>query len=315
MNDLQKLAASYINSGGFSDKPSAVVFDKPFTNRTGFQQLRSIADRTGIQNYGTGRPFSPTSLKEIRKHPLKYVEYVKEKPKTEAERLDDFYNPRKSHFAIGEVFEDLLRYGMEYVLDTKFDLIEGSIAAGLKTAAHDKGKKCVRMDDWQTCLRMHFAVKEYAPEYVERLRDSAFEAPAFGNIDVGPNQILVSGFLDGFHAETEYATDIKTIDKISEAYDRVFDKPWGAFHYWMQPATYHGRHNFETFEFMFVSKADVPDIMFITFTRSELDELHEYLKETVLSEAAYYLENGFQMKCNDYRKGFPRIRPAVRMPM
>lgn len=42
----------------------------------GLSQLKAIADKCPRGNYATGRPMSYSSLKEFRKHPLYYVNYV-----------------------------------------------------------------------------------------------------------------------------------------------------------------------------------------------------------------------------------------------
>lgn len=313
MNDLQKLAKSMIENGGFTAKPSVSVFDQTFEKQVGFDQLTALADRTGNPNYATGRAFSPSSLKKVHHHPLKYIEYVKEKPQTQAERLEVFYNSGKRHFAIGQVFEDMLRHGIEKTADELYVPESGTLTPAVKKAAHESGRKAVRAADWEKCIQMHLTVKEVAPEYVERLRVSSFEAPAYDTVKVGPNEIQVGGYLDSFYAPDKYASDIKTIEKMSDAEKRIFERNWGTFQYWLQPAIYDIRFNFKKFEFMFVSKDEHPSVMLISFGRDQLDQLREYLLSTVLSEVAFYLENGFQTQTSQFWGKMPRIEPETRL--
>ena len=313
MTELQQRAAEMIKNGGFSAKPPVLVFDQPFEKRTGFEQLEALNQRTGIPNYSTGRAFSPSSLKKFGQNPMKYIEYVKERPKTEAERLEDFYNSRTRHFTIGQVFEDLLRYGLEETYDNHYQVEPGTLTKAVKESAHESGRKAVRKDDWGVCLRMMLTVKELVPEYVEKLRASAFEAPAYGPIIVGPNTIEIGGYLDSYLASEKHASDIKTIESIAEAMKRIFERSYGHFQYWMQPAVYHARHGFDNFDFMFVSKDEYPSVMLISFDREQLDIMTEHLKSTVLSQAAFCLENGFEKSPSQFWKPLPRIEPEIKL--
>ncbi len=308
MNRLEQI----FMQGGFSSKPTLPPseFLTPFEKRRGFSQLYRIAQKTGFENYATGRPFSPSSLKTLREGPLNYLDYVKEKPLTQEEREEEFYNPRKEHFAVGAVFEDLLRYDVQWTQD-KYKVQDGTFTQAAKSSARLEGKRLIRPLVWSQCLAMYAAVVETAPDVLEKIRGAVFEAPAYDEVQVGPNVLNVGGFLDASRSEIKWALDIKTTETLSKAEARIFDKPWGMFHYWLQPAIYHNRHNFEQFDFLFVSKGQFPDVLIVSFTRDQCDELLQYARETVLSDACFYLEHGFDTATHQFKKSYPKIRPTV----
>lgn len=277
--------------------------------RLGLVQLEALSMRTGISNYATGRAFSASSLKRLYNHPLKYIEYASEPPRTDEDRIEDFYNAKKSAFTIGEMFEDFIR-GRE-LYDAKYMVLAtDTVSATAKKEASEAGQLAVRARDHALVIDMAEALTRQAPELAEMIQGASHEVQKQPRAEVFGTEILLNGFSD-FEAGG-VGGDIKTIDSLSDASSRIFEKSWGRFQYWMQAALYHmDGDGYDEFKFVFIAKKSL-QILTVSLDREALDLLADELKRCVLTPALYYLENGFEEEAPFNYRPFPNWpRPKI----
>lgn len=281
-----------------SDKWPGVYIPR-LEKRIGLKQLARLNEQ-GAYLY-PDRAFSPSSLKRLVKSGLDYLDYICEPKRTPEEDLEDSYNSRKRAFTRGILFEDMLCLGEYYFQTDKYMVLKSdTIGANQKSQAKEEGKRCVRKTDFELVRAMYHTVAKKCPELVKTLQEKCtYQVQTNGLVSVGDEQIKLNGFTDCELLPSiglKHGYEIKTIDGAAECENRVFDRPYGSFHYWMQAAVYHSIRNYEAFTFVFVSKKRFHPVVTMHFEEEALDNLVEQLKTLALIPALHYLENGFEKR-------------------
>ncbi len=259
------------------------------------KQLRQF----GFHTYPL-RPLSYSSLKEFRKSPLHYIEYVTQERRSTAPMVE------------GKVFEALLMGQRMEDLFVPFSRPEPERDFRTKAnqqarnearaAAQASGRDAIEDQDLDRIQRI--VDQAWRHPFMRHLRRYRYRQPDEKVIIEKRTRLKVLGKADLCYQRSRIGVDIKFVHSIAEFEQHLFGR---SYQYWLQAAVYSLVYGYREFYFFATQSQGHPFSQAFHLDCETLAILREYLIDHVLMKFRHHLARGFfkyaeQVKIPDWMR-------------